>query len=115
MRLLSGLQICKSKALTQYKLREKDLEGLHFWTKKYVRLILVHQVRSWRGRWRATSDCVHDRTTNSMGYNVTTHLYSELEVEKRAWERYGGPEAFETLCAFFFPVVHRRHLNDLRR
>ena len=32
-----------------------------------------------------------------MGYRIDTHLYSEMEVERRAWERYGGPEAFEAL------------------
>ncbi|RDX48778.1 hypothetical protein OH76DRAFT_1483579 [Lentinus brumalis] len=76
-------QICKSKALAQYKLREKDLEGLHFWTTK---------------------------KTTSMGYNVTTHLYSELEVEQRAWERYGGPEAFET----FLQKKYDEHLEKPR-
>ena len=32
-----------------------------------------------------------------MGFNVTSYLYSELEVERKAWERYGGPEAFEAM------------------
>lgn len=34
------------------------------------------------------------RKTSSMGYNETSYMYRKLEVERKAWERYGGPEAF---------------------
>lgn len=37
------------------------------------------------------------RILNYKGYKVDTYLYREIEVERRAWERYGGPEAFEAV------------------
>ncbi|KAM5541116.1 hypothetical protein V8D89_005045 [Ganoderma adspersum] len=68
--LYEEITINKSKALAQYKLREKDLDGLHFHVGKIL---------------------------NYKGYKVDTYLYKEIEVERRAWERYGGPEAFEAV------------------
>ncbi|PIL34964.1 hypothetical protein GSI_02751 [Ganoderma sinense ZZ0214-1] len=68
--LYEEITINKSKALAQYKLREKDLDGLDFHVGKIL---------------------------NYKGFKVDTYLYKEIEVERRAWERYGGPEAFEAV------------------
>ncbi|KAI0738866.1 hypothetical protein C8Q80DRAFT_214900 [Daedaleopsis nitida] len=74
-------RICKSKALGEYKLREKDLEGLQFYKAKIM---------------------------NLKGFKVDTYLYREIEVERRAWERYGGPQAFEA-------VLQRKYEEHLQK
>ncbi|KAI1789998.1 hypothetical protein LXA43DRAFT_1018988 [Ganoderma leucocontextum] len=68
--LYEEITINKSKALAQYKLRQKDLDGLQFHVGKII---------------------------NYKGIKVDTYLYKEIDVERRAWERYGGPEAFESV------------------
>ena len=74
--------------MAQYKLREKDLDGLHFVVSKSASLLNPSF---------AHTHVLLPRRVNAMGYRIDTHLYSEMEVERRAWERYGGPEAFEAL------------------
>ncbi|KJA25719.1 hypothetical protein HYPSUDRAFT_37160 [Hypholoma sublateritium FD-334 SS-4] len=74
-RLPETAKINKSAALTNYHLsRTNDLDGLSFKTEQTVIKI--------PGRGNTV---------------VKMFLYSEREVEMRAWEKYGGPKKFERM------------------
>lgn len=74
---------------SQYKLREKDLEGLKAHKAQYTSPSYAV--------FGARAEPQRHSKTNYVGICDEMQLYNELEVERRAWERYGGPEAFEAV------------------
>ncbi|KAI0671208.1 hypothetical protein C8Q78DRAFT_1079124 [Trametes maxima] len=42
-----------------------------------------------------TSTPVENYRVGGNGPEITMHLYRERDIERRAWERRGGPEAFD--------------------
>ncbi|KAI1782097.1 hypothetical protein LXA43DRAFT_1151152, partial [Ganoderma leucocontextum] len=72
-------QISKTLALQQYRLKPQDLDGLVFAKKR----------------------------TRVSGYLHDMFLYKEREVERRAWERHGGPEGFDA----YLTKLHERHAS----
>ncbi|PIL34994.1 hypothetical protein GSI_02781 [Ganoderma sinense ZZ0214-1] len=77
-RVPEDARISKTLALQEYRLKPRDLDGLVF-TKKRVIV---------------------------SGYRHDMFLYNEREVERRAWERHGGPEAFDA----YLEKLRKRHV-----
>ncbi|KZT40631.1 hypothetical protein SISSUDRAFT_1043961 [Sistotremastrum suecicum HHB10207 ss-3] len=53
-------------------------------------------------------ECVGTRPVNISSRVVTKYLYREIEVERAAWRKHGGPEAFEAL-------LDSKHTKELAR
>nr|VWO99652.1 Succinate-semialdehyde dehydrogenase (EC [Ganoderma boninense] len=78
-RVAEDARIAKTLALHEYRLKPRDLDGLAF-TKKRV---------------------------TSSGYRHDMFLYSEREVERKAWQRHGGPEGFDA----YLDKLRKRHMT----
>ncbi|KAI0655402.1 hypothetical protein C8Q70DRAFT_936318 [Cubamyces menziesii] len=77
--LWAGRRINKTRALKEYRLQPSDLEGLVWKVKEKY----------------------HE------GMVVNARMYKEQDVERKAWERHGGPEGFET----YLQKLYERHVK----
>ncbi|KAH9891868.1 hypothetical protein C8Q73DRAFT_792187 [Cubamyces lactineus] len=76
-RLWAGRRINKTRALNEYRLKPEDLEGLACKAKE---------------KYHA-------------GFTVNAQMYKEQDIERKAWERHGGPDAFEA----YLQKLRERH------
>ncbi|PIL35027.1 hypothetical protein GSI_02814 [Ganoderma sinense ZZ0214-1] len=75
--------ISKSMAFKQYRLKPEDLDGIPF-----------------------------DIKPGQLGgYPCDRYLYNERDVERKAWERHGGPEGFDA----YLSVLRNRYNTRTRK
>ncbi|KAM5536914.1 hypothetical protein V8D89_009461 [Ganoderma adspersum] len=72
-------KLAKTLALQRYRLKQDDIKGLPF----------------------------EKRTTVVAGKKRDMYLYKERDLERKAWERYGGPEGFEA----YLKTLHDKHVE----
>ncbi|PIL35026.1 hypothetical protein GSI_02813 [Ganoderma sinense ZZ0214-1] len=72
-------KLAKILALQQYRLKQEDIKSLPF----------------------------EKRSTVVAGKKRDMYLYKERDVERKAWERYGGPEGFEA----YLKILHDKHVE----